>query len=490
MCRCRYSAVLLRSVMPETFSNEMRSALHRAIDDACDHMAAALEAQRRETAEAREETTALRLQLAAATVECDEVRASLAFSESTATVLRQRVEELGAQADEWRDRANSLYSELDDWKESCARNEEIIAHQQQALAAQAKRNRGLRSELLELYADLRAEDLPSLITRIGMNLSQSEAGLFIDSTGESALSIIGLEKAPPQVRDNIFGHARHVLASGEPVVINDAEALPDGAGLVNLAALPVAVQGDTRGVILVANKRSAPYDDEDTELLLSIGHHAGVALENRRLHCELGEAYVSTVAVLADAIEAKDPYTRGHCESVSQLAVEVGRRLGWGEAELDTIRYAALLHDVGKIGVPDGILLKPGRLLPEEFSIIQKHAAIGSDLIKRVPALSHIAPVVLHHHERMDGAGYPDGQSGEEIVIAARIIGIVDSYDAMTSTRPYREPLCSADALSELQRCAGTQFDAELVHIVAEILNERSTEKETATNESMDKTGG
>jgi HD-GYP domain-containing protein (c-di-GMP phosphodiesterase class II) len=214
-----------------------------------------------------------------------------------------------------------------------------------------------------------------------------------------------------------------------------------------------------KGVILVANKRSGPYCEQDTELLLSIGRHAGVALENQRLHGELADSFHSTIAVLADAIEAKDAYTRGHCDSVANMAVEVGRRLGVENEALDQIRYAALLHDVGKIGIPDGILLKPGKLMPEEYMMIQRHSSIGSDLVSRVPSLQSIAPIILHHHERIDGAGYPSGQLGEGIELASRIICVVDAFDAMTTPRPYREPVSHTEAIEELQRCAGTHFD-------------------------------
>ncbi|RYG62746.1 HD-GYP domain-containing protein, partial [bacterium] len=184
------------------------------------------------------------------------------------------------------------------------------------------------------------------------------------------------------------------------------------------------------------------------------------------------EAYVSTVAVLADAIEAKDAYTRGHCEGVSRIAVEVGRRLGLENEELDAVRYAALLHDVGKIGIPDGILLKPGKLMEEEFSIIQKHSKIGRDLVSRVPALVHLGHVILHHHERFDGSGYPEGLDGENIPLVSRIICIVDAFDAMTTPRPYRDPIERIDAFEEIRRCAGTQFDPRIVEVVTQVLME------------------
>jgi HD-GYP domain-containing protein (c-di-GMP phosphodiesterase class II) len=274
------------------------------------------------------------------------------------------------------------------------------------------------------------------------------------------------------LEQSVYDYSRRTAQSEEPTVENDAQKLPDGAGLINLAALPFAVKGQMSGVLLLANKRAGAFTDAECQLLMALGQHAGLAIENARLHRQLVEAYTSTVAVLADAIEAKDAYTRGHCEGVSRVSVEVARRLGVTDGALEAIRYAALLHDVGKIGIPDGILLKPGKLMPEEFSIIQKHAAIGRDLINRVPMLAHIGEAILHHHERYDGSGYPDGLDGENIPLASRIIGVVDAFDAMTSPRPYREPVDSAEAFEEMLRCAGTQFDPHIVAIVTQVLLE------------------
>jgi HD-GYP domain-containing protein (c-di-GMP phosphodiesterase class II) len=124
-------------------------------------------------------------------------------------------------------------------------------------------------------------------------------------------------------------------------------------------------------------------------------------------------------------------------------------------------------------------LLKPGRLLPEEYQVIQRHTAIGSDLVRRVPSLEPIAATILHHHERIDGSGYPDGLSGEDISLASRIIGVVDAFDAMTTPRPYREPVSPQEALEELRRCAGTQFDKGIVDLVAVVLAERAKPNET-----------
>ncbi|HEX8833007.1 MAG TPA: HD domain-containing phosphohydrolase [Abditibacteriaceae bacterium] len=460
----------------------------------------ALEAERSRAANLQTELEKVQLNLAAAQTERDQLRGE-------ADRIKGEVESLRGELDGVRGEAERLRGEADHWKQACEKSDacarqheaqlqieaQKVAEREAALAArdaeiaerdariesQLEQNRNVSAELIELYRDLRAEDLPTLILRIGMNLTQSESALYIDVEHQKTIAAIGLDDLPDSITQALYHYTQKAADDNEPVVCNDGDELPDGVNLVNLAALPVAVQGDIRGVMLVANKRGGEYTDEDTDLLLSIGNHAGIAMENNRLHCALADAYVSTIAVLADAIEAKDPYTRGHCESVANVAVNVAQRLGWNDEQIEHIRYAALLHDVGKIGIPDGILLKPGRLLPEEFQVIQRHASIGSDLVKRVPSLSHIAPIILHHHERVDGSGYPSGQSGDEISLASRIIGVVDAFDAMTTPRPYREPVSKLEAIEELKRCAGKQFDTYVVELVTSVLSEEQLPHES-----------
>lgn len=367
------------------------------------------------------------------------------------------------------------------WKENCAgvqqKHDTLQDHAQKLqaqLAAQNQKSKNLHTELMEVYRDLRAEDLPTLILRVGMNLVGAQNGLFAGPQGDKTLAAIGLDDLPEPVTQALYRFTREAAQTEKPVICNDSNELPDGSALVNLAALPVSMKNDLQGVILVANKRDGIFDDDDTELLLAIGRHAGIALENQRLHCALGEAFVTTVAVLADAVEAKDPYTRGHCESVSSLAARVAERMDWDKDALDQIRYAALLHDVGKLGVPDGILLKPTPLSPEEYKVVQTHVSIGRDLVSRVPILQPIMPFVYFHHERWDGGGYPEGLSGENIPLGARIIGVVDALDAMITQRPYREPISLQDASAELKRCAGTQFDPGVVQHLMQVLEQRA----------------
>lgn len=179
-------------------------------------------------------------------------------------------------------------------------------------------------------------------------------------------------------------------------------------------------------------------------------------------------AYIQTIMALTDAIEASDFYTRGHSERVLHYAELVGHELDWNDEQLAQLRYAAILHDVGKIGIPSVILTKPGRLTDEEFRIIQSHPELGWRILKNIVHLRPVGLAVWQHHERMDGKGYPRGLTAEEISPIAKVLSVVDSFDAMTSQRSYRPCLTIEQACVELRRCAGTQFDDAIVEIMCE----------------------
>jgi HD-GYP domain-containing protein (c-di-GMP phosphodiesterase class II) len=181
-------------------------------------------------------------------------------------------------------------------------------------------------------------------------------------------------------------------------------------------------------------------------------------------------ARIETVARLAGAIEAKVPFMRGHAEEVSDLAAAVAEKLGLDDDSHDRLVLGSLLHDVGKLAIDQRILLKPAGLTALERSVVEEHPAIGSCIVEQVPGLAAIAPAVRHHHERWDGEGYPDGLSGEEIPLAARIIAVADSFSAMTANRPYCGRKTVDQARAELERCAGTQFDPEVVSVFCEEL--------------------
>lgn len=205
--------------------------------------------------------------------------------------------------------------------------------------------------------------------------------------------------------------------------------------------------------------------------LISISSWLGVTLlvlpflaarRTFRVYAELTEAYNSTVRSLVTAIEAKDPYTRGHSERVVVYARMLAESLGMAHSDMELLERAALLHDVGKIGIELDTLTSPAQLAAEEVRAIRRHPVIGSELVGDVEFLADIAPIVRHHHERFDGAGYPDGLVGEQIPPLARVLAVADSYDAMTSDRAYRPGMTQSQALLEIARVAGTQLDRDM----------------------------
>jgi putative two-component system response regulator len=179
----------------------------------------------------------------------------------------------------------------------------------------------------------------------------------------------------------------------------------------------------------------------------------------------LKKAHLDSVKVLAEAIDAKDPYTRGHSDRVTRMSLKIAFQYGFTEERLESLEYGALLHDIGKIGIKDEVLQKPGALSSEEYQYIQEHPLIGVKIVEGLDFFKDKIPMIRHHHEHFDGSGYPDGLVGETIPLEARIISVPDAFDAMTSARPHREMMPLQDVLMELEKCKGTQFDPEVLEI-------------------------
>ncbi len=188
----------------------------------------------------------------------------------------------------------------------------------------------------------------------------------------------------------------------------------------------------------------------------------------RAAEAETLSAYLGTIRALAVALDARDPYTAGHSERVSAISVAIGRRMQLGDSEFEVLRLGALLHDIGKIGISDHILMKPTRLTLDEYETIKEHPALGARILRNIPYLAPHIPIVELHHERPDGKGYPHGLQGTDIPLLARIVHVADAFDAMTSARAYRPALGTSHGLRELWRCAGSEFDAEVVHALAQ----------------------
>ncbi|MFA6001371.1 MAG: HD domain-containing phosphohydrolase [Thermoleophilia bacterium] len=242
-------------------------------------------------------------------------------------------------------------------------------------------------------------------------------------------------------------------------------------GYSSLIALPLLSKGESIGVICIYFAEPREFKQDEIELLTTASNEAAIAIENARIYENLEDAFVGTIRSLAETIDAKDTYTRGHSEQVSLYAEAIARGLGLEGDELQTIRYAGYLHDVGKIGIPDAILSKPGKLTVEEFGVIKKHPILSERILKPVNFPYPVQSIVRHHHERFDGKGYPDHLAGEEIPLGARILFVADAFEAMTSDRPYRKALSNQMAIDELQRNMGTQFDERIVSVFSKIIN-------------------
>jgi putative nucleotidyltransferase with HDIG domain len=231
--------------------------------------------------------------------------------------------------------------------------------------------------------------------------------------------------------------------------------------------IPLALKGKGLGCLLLGSREQGEkaFQREMREVCRTLLAQAGTYLENTRLIENINDMYVDSIYALAAALDERDPYTRHHSDKVTQYAMTITFELGLPMEEQKGIKIAGMLHDIGKIGIPDAVLLKPGRLTPEEAAIIRSHPVRGARIIHNIEPLRNIIPIVEHHHERWDGLGYCGGLAGEDIPLGARILAIADSYDAMTTDRTYRSKMPHEQAIAELQRCAGTQFDPALVPV-------------------------
>ena len=227
--------------------------------------------------------------------------------------------------------------------------------------------------------------------------------------------------------------------------------------------IPVKTDKDFLGLIFLFGKKRTDYSVETVDFISNISNIISVAAYNAQTLNYIEEEHFETISSISEAIEARDTYTRTHGDRLIDYGVAVAKELGLRDNEIKNIRYAAAMHDVGKIGIKDSILNKQGKLTDEEYKEIKKHPEIGYNMLKKIKFLSHIANDVLHHQERYDGKGYPAGLSGEDIPVASRIIAVVDTFDAMTTDRPYRKALPVDTALNEIKKNSGTQFDPKVV---------------------------
>jgi HD-GYP domain-containing protein (c-di-GMP phosphodiesterase class II) len=258
-----------------------------------------------------------------------------------------------------------------------------------------------------------------------------------------------------------------------PLVIND---LPGSAKFAFLAphahqllAVPLFRPQQHLGALFALDKITNDFDSHDVKLLISIANTSAIYLENSILYEDVRGLVMGLLHSLTSAVDAKDPYTCGHSRRVALLSRRIAREAGLDDALCERIYMSGLLHDVGKIGVPEAVLCKPGKLTSDEFDLIKRHPAIGARILKDVKQIQDVIPGVLYHHERYDGRGYPAGLAAENIPLMGRVICVADCLDAMTSTRTYRNALPLEAALREIQNGRGTQFDPALADALLRI---------------------
>jgi len=231
--------------------------------------------------------------------------------------------------------------------------------------------------------------------------------------------------------------------------------------------VPFKIRKEIFGVLSVSHPRNGKrLCEEDLFLLHLLAERASLSVENLLLYDSVSFNLNSTLRALVRSLEAKDPYTKLHSQRVTEVAVELAVLLGSSQDELDSLRFAGHLHDIGKIGIRDQILMKPGRLTRDEFDIIKTHPVIGEEIVGHLGLLPCEKAIIRHHHERWDGNGYPDGLRGRCIPRLSRILAVADTYDAITSRRPYRKAGTSEEALAEIRRNAGQQFDPDVVQVL------------------------
>lgn len=322
-----------------------------------------------------------------------------------------------------------------------------------------------------------SQSLPAIFDQIltfVLSLTHAEsAAVFLYNGSQQKLQIAGQvglsEKYLERPEMALDGSARRALQENRILVMDQnnynpsmlsAPAVMDG--IRTAACLPLNVNGQVVGGLDVSFKSEHTFGADELDLLKTLAEQAAVAIQNAQLTEQIHESYLSTIRALAATVEAKDAYTRGHSEVVRQLAIATGRQLGLSNTQLETLNIAALFHDIGKIAVPESILNKPGKLTEEEWVTMRHHPIVGENILRKVPALAEVATIVRHHHERYDGRGYPDQISSHDHLLAA-IISVCDTYQAMTSDRPYRSAMPHPVAVHEIRKNAGSQFVPEVV---------------------------
>jgi putative nucleotidyltransferase with HDIG domain len=338
---------------------------------------------------------------------------------------------------------------------------------------------------LAINSTIEVESLYQLVVRTTMDTLQAQIGYIIlyapEHTHLRVINLLGHGETPSRERCIPMKEtsvASWVIKHRKPLLIADINQAPEfdrlstlGYERKTLICAPLMVKDEIIGTLTVVNKlNNSTYNHEELELLSTIAAQASIAIKNAMLYDEQQKTYLNTIQALVSAIEASDSYTRGHSERVTRLSLALARKLELPQERLKVIERAAILHDIGKIGVDPSLLHKEERLTEDDVVELQQHPTIGMKILEPIEFLHDVRLCIGQHHERYDGLGYPNRLAAEELLLESRILAIADSFDAMTSDRPYRKALANEIAIKELADNAGKQFDPALVPIFIELL--------------------
>lgn len=338
-------------------------------------------------------------------------------------------------------------------------------------------NKSLISKIAGFFVSLETKEVLKRITetleeifnaeRVSIFRKKEDRNYFefyVFSKGEDELKKIKIELSK--------GIVGWVYKNNKPLIINDVNKSKTfykgvdeitGFKTNSILAFPLRLKKRKYGVVEIINKKHGRFTKRDLKICKSISPFVAITLENATLFERIENMFFGMIRAFAKAAEAKDPYTSGHVERVENLSYLLAREIGLRGGDLKNARIAGILHDIGKIGIPDEILKKTKKLTKKEYEVIKKHVLYAREILEPISELKDIIPAIYYHHERYDGKGYPEGKKGEEIPLLARIVSIVDAFDAMASDRPYRKALSAKEILREFLKNKGKQFDPYLV---------------------------
>ena len=267
-----------------------------------------------------------------------------------------------------------------------------------------------------------------------------------------------------------------VIENSDPFISDEIRKILFLDFATSVCLYPLKVVDEFVGLLLLSEERKTtrePFDANKLQLISLVADQAASAIRRASLHEQLEANYMQTVIALANAVDARDKYTEDHSIRMEKYVEDISLDFGFTDDQIQTMRWSARLHDIGKIGIPDGILSKPGALDTIEWVEMRKHPVIGYNILAPIKKMSKVGPIILAHHEKFDGTGYPNGLKGEDIPLGARILTVVDLYIAMTDNRIYRKSRTHEEAIHELISCSGTQFDPKVVNIFLDLLEKK-----------------